>query len=206
MSDYERRDFLKSFGFLAAAPMILPSRVWSGADLPSNRLNIGVIGIGKQGSGLLQSFLHAPGTQIVTVCDVDRKKLARAQKWTDDYYAEKNGASYKACNTTVDFRDIIADKNINIIILAAPDHWHAIPSILAARSGKDIYCEKPLTLTIDEGKHLVEVQKQTNRILQTGTQQRSSVHFRLAMEISLPIASPSIWWNIGVWVRSESQR
>ncbi|MBN1480147.1 gfo/Idh/MocA family oxidoreductase [candidate division KSB1 bacterium] len=180
---FNRRDFFKGFGLLAAAPMILPSRVWSGNDLPGNRINIAVIGIGKQGTGLLRGFLHAPGTQVVAVCDVDRQKLAYGQQATDDFYAEKTGSPYKACQATIDFRDIIARDDIDAIVLATPDHWHALPSILAAQAGMDIYCEKPLSLTIGEARLMVEHVRRNGRVFQTGSMQRSSDRFRQACEL-----------------------
>ena len=178
-----RRQFLKHLGILTAAPTILAARVCRGDNLPSNRINIGVVGVGKQGAGLLRGFLHAPSTQVLAVCDVDRKKLARAQQWTDDYYSEKHGASYKACLATVDFRDIISRENIDAVVLGTPDHWHAIPTILAARAGMDIYCEKPLSLTIGEARMMVNEVRRNGRVFQTGSMQRSSDRFRHACEL-----------------------
>ncbi len=178
-----RRNFLKGFGMAAAAPMFVPARVWSGNDVPSDRIRVAVVGIGKQGTGLLRGFLHASGTQVLAVCDVDRKKLARGEQWINEFYAEKNGASYKACQATVDFRDIIARDDVDAIVLGTPDHWHAIPSILAARAGMDIYCEKPLSLTIGEARQMVDEVRRNGRVFQTGSMQRSSDRFRHACEL-----------------------
>lgn len=178
-----RRTFLKSLGIAAAAPMIIPSRVWSGQDRPSERIQLGFIGIGKQGSGLLRGFLNAPGTQVLAVCDVDRNKLARAAQRTNDFYAEKMGATYKACQTTVDFRDVIARDDIDAVVIGTPDHWHAIPSILAARADMDIYCEKPLSLTLGEARQMVDEVRRHGRVFQTGSMQRSSDRFRHACEL-----------------------
>ncbi len=178
-----RRNFIKGLGIAAASPMLVPARVWSGADLPSNRITIAVAGIGKQGAGLLRGFMHAPGTQVLAVCDVDRNKLARGEQWVNDFYAEKMGASYEACRATVDFRDIIARNDIDAIVLGTPDHWHAIPTILAARAGMDIYCEKPLSLTIGEARRMVDEVRRNGRVFQTGSMQRSSDRFRHACEL-----------------------
>lgn len=168
-----------------AAPVIVPSSVWSAGEkkLPNDRINIAVAGIGKQGTGLLRSFLNSPDTQIVAVCDVDRLKLQRAQQWTDDYYSEKSGKSYKGCQATVDIRDIFTKSDIDAVILGTPDHWHAIPSIWAVRAGMDVYCEKPLSLTITEARDMVYEVRRNGRVFQTGSMQRSSDQFRHACEL-----------------------
>jgi len=133
-------------------------------------LAVALIGCGGQGTGDMQNAVRL-GAKVVAVCDVDESHLAGAKKrWPD-------------VATFSDFRKLLERKDIDAVICGTPDHWHTLVSIAAMRAGKDIYCEKPLTLTIDEGKHLVKVQQETKRILQTGTQQRSSQGFRLACEL-----------------------
>ena len=172
-----RRRFLQSFGLLALAPALIPSSLSGSKTKPNDRIQIGVIGIGKQGSGLLRGFLHAE-TQVVAVCDVDRLKLAQAQSQVDKYYDHQN-----SCLATTDFREIINRSDIDAIVLGTPDHWHALPSILAARAGKDIYCEKPLSLTLDEARAMVNAVRHHGRVCQTGSMQRSSDRFRHACEL-----------------------
>lgn len=180
---WNRRSFLKGIGAAVLAPSVVPSRVWSAADLPSERITIAVIGIGKQGGGLLRGFLNAPGTQIVAVCDVDRKKLQRAHEQVNRFYSEKTGSTYTGCQATVDVHDILNRTDVDAVVLATPDHWHAMASVWAARAGMDIYCEKPLTLTLDEARLMVNEIRRTGRIFQTGSQQRSSDRFRHACEL-----------------------
>jgi predicted dehydrogenase len=184
--DNSRRDFLKTLGVTAAAASIPAAYVRQcfADDAPNPQpqtpkpkpppvgegLRIGLIGCGGQGTGDAQNATRL-GAKIVAVCDLDSAHLADAKKkWPD-------------AQTFHDFRDLLDRKEIDAVICGTPDHWHTLVAIAAMRAGKDIYCEKPLTLTIDEGKRLVKVQQETNRILQTGTQQRSSTYFRLACEL-----------------------
>src|SRR3954451_24251576 len=133
-------------------------------------IKIGLIGCGGQGTGDLQNAVRL-GATVTALCDVDESHLANLKK------------KYDKAQTFSDFRKLLESKDVDAVICATPDHWHTLVAMAAMRAGKDIYCEKPLTLTIDEGKHLVKVEKETKRILQTGTQQRSSTYFRLACEL-----------------------
>jgi predicted dehydrogenase len=133
-------------------------------------LSIGLIGCGGQGSYDMQ-IAQGHGVKVVAVCDVDEGHLASAKKRWD------------GAETYTDFRKLLEQKNVDAVICGTPDHWHTLVSIAAMRAGKDVYCEKPLTLTIDEGQHLARVQRETKRILQTGTQQRSDFYFRTACEL-----------------------
>ncbi|MBN2000537.1 Gfo/Idh/MocA family oxidoreductase [candidate division KSB1 bacterium] len=182
-----RRKFIKtSLGAAAAlsAPVILPASAWSKADLPGDRINIGVIGIGKQGSGLLWGFLNTPAIHVAAVCEVDRKKLFYGKNQVEKYYAGKlDQGTYKGCDIYGDFRELIERKDIDAVVIAVPDHWHAIISIEAAKAGKDIYCEKPLSLTIAEARQMVNAVRRYNRVFQTGSMQRSDSKFRLACEL-----------------------
>ena len=174
-----RRSFLKTAGAMAAASS-LPS--WFIEECaaqgtkrqavsipPSERINLALIGCGGQGRGDARNAQRYG--KIVAVCDVDIRRLGNARKDFPD------AESYS------DFRKLLERKDIDAVICGTVDHWHTLVSMAAMKAGKDIYCEKPLTLTIDEGKRLVEVQRQTKRVLQTGTQQRSSIYFRLACNL-----------------------
>jgi len=189
-SKLNRRNFLKkTFGAAAVTsvfPSIIPSSVWSAEEnvLPGNRITLGIIGVGKQGAGLLRGFLNTPGFHVVAVCDVDELKLNKAKERVEDFYADKRpDSTYKGCATYRDFREILARKDIDAVVIATPDHWHAIPVILAARACKDIYCEKPLSLTIVEARAMVNEVKRYERVFQTGSMQRSDSKFRLACEL-----------------------
>jgi predicted dehydrogenase len=161
---------------------------------PSNRISMGVIGTGNQGTGDMQGFLGDKRVQVVAVCDVNRetpgywegaiagREPARVRvEW--HYARDKRAGSYKGCTAYEDFREVIARKDIDSVLIALPDHWHSIPVIEAARAGKDIYGEKPLSLTIAEGRAMCAAVKANNRIFQCGSQQRSDPRFRKACEI-----------------------
>lgn len=172
---FSRRSLLKTAAATVAATT-LPQ--WfleesAAADPPATSGNdkprVGLIGCGGMGMGDANNASKF-GT-IVAVCDVDEQRMAGAlKKWPD-------ATPYK------DFRQLLENKQIDIVICGTVDHWHALISIAAMRAGKDVYCEKPLTLTVDEGKQIVRVAKETGRILQTGSQQRSDAKFRLACEL-----------------------
>ena len=180
-----RRQFMHRIGAAAGAaatPLLLSSPLWANHS-PNERINIAVIGVGKQGGGLLQGFMRTPGVQVTAVCDVDREKLERARRWVDDYYAEQSGRAYQGCRAVVDFRELVSRPDIDAVVIGTPDHWHAIMSVAFMRAGKDVYCEKPLTLTLDEGRRMTAEARRTGRVLQTGSMQRSSDHFRFACEL-----------------------
>ncbi len=143
-----RRSFLKTSAFLASAPFILPGRVWSAETSPSKRLTIGCIGMGQQMKGHLRSYLGRDDVQVLAVCDVDTTRREHSKKLVNDAYTEKSGTAYDGCFATNDFREVIARPDIDIIVIATPDHWHACIAIAAVRAGKDVYCEKPLTYNV----------------------------------------------------------
>ncbi len=178
-----RRSFLKSTLAAGVAPLLLPARVWSAETAPNSRLALGFIGIGRQARGLMSGFLAKPETQVVAVCDVDATRRNDGKKQAEDFYAKKSGAAYKGCAAYNDFREFIARKDIDAVVIATPDHWHALISIAAARAGKDIYCEKPLTQTIHEARAVVDAVRKNARVFQTGSMQRSSREFRVACEL-----------------------
>jgi len=178
-----RRQFLHATAAVAGAPFILPSRVWSAEVPPSNRINLGFIGMGKQNRGLLGGFLGKKECQAVAVCDVDTNRRNAAKKQVEDYYAKQKESGYKGCSTHNDFRELIARPDIDAVVIATPDHWHAYISIVAANAKKDIYCEKPLCQSIHEARAMVNAVRKNKRVFQTGSMQRSSREFRVACEL-----------------------
>ncbi len=181
---FSRRQFLKtSTVFAAGAPLILRSHLWAAAVQPSERLTLGFIGLGHQARGLLTDFINRPTTQVVAVCEVDTTRREAARKYVEDFYATKSGSTYKGCNAYTDFRELLARPDIDAVVIATPDHWHAIIAIAAAKAGKDIYCEKPLCQSIHEARALVNVVRKHKRVFQTGSMQRSMREFRTAVEL-----------------------
>ena len=154
-----RRDFLKASAVFAA-PLVVPSRVFGANE----RVSLGYIGMRNRGPQNLGGFRKAGGTDTVAFCDVDADILAEAVSKHGDSKVEGHG----------DYRELLDRSDIDAVVVSTPDHWHALQTVDAARAGKDVYCEKPLTLTIDEGKMIREVQKETGAIVQVGTQQRST--------------------------------
>ncbi len=184
-TQFTRRQFLIS-ATTAAVPFILPSHIWAaeGAAQPNQRINVGFIGVGTQGRGNLRALLGIKQVQVVAVCDVDTTRREHSRKTCDEHYAQALGqGQYKGCAAYTDFIDLLSRKDIDAVCINVPDHWHAIPSILACKAGKDIYCEKPLSLTIAEARAMANAVRQNNRVFQTGSMQRSSQEFRKACEL-----------------------
>jgi len=193
-----RRKFLRSTTALTAsalgAPFILPASVF-GAAAPSNRIHVGFVGLGNQSTIDLPSFLQNDDVQVVAVCDVNtgsygyinpKHFLGRkpGQDQVNAYYAQKTpSGNFKGCDAYNDFRELLARSDIDVVALVVPDHWHAIMTIMAAKAGKDVYCEKPLSLTVAQGQAMVKAVRQHKRILQTGSHFRSSPNNRFACEL-----------------------
>jgi predicted dehydrogenase len=178
-----RRDFT---GALAAAPILLASSARGDDRKPaSERITLGFIGVGVQGRYHLGSLLGRGDVQVLAVSDVVRERRDDAKKRVEDHYAKKTKGEYKGCFATNDFRELLDRKDIDAVVIATPDHWHAIPCVLAARAGKHVYCEKPLTLTIAEGRAVANAAKKAGIVFQTGSQQRSEYggKFRQAVEL-----------------------
>jgi len=179
---HSRRRFLQqaaAAGAISGFPAIVPASVLGaeGRPAPSNRITVGAIGVGGQGNGNLGGFLGDPRCQVVAVNDVDRNNTERTQRRVNDVYNNQDCAAYS------DFRELVARDDIDAISLATPDHWHAIPAILSAKSGKDIYGEKPFSHDLREGRAMVDAVSQYGRIWQTGSWQRSTGNFRFACEL-----------------------
>ncbi len=182
-----RRRFLKrgaaALGCAVAAPMVLPGAVL-GADgqvTPNERIRVGLIGCGGHGAGWnLNQIFRCPDVQVVALCDVDSRRLTAAQEKVDKHYGPTLGAGYKSCDGYGDFRELINRRDIDAVANCTPDHWHIIPSIMAVKAGKDVICEKPLTLFVDEGKALCRAVRENKRIFQTASENRSiDVYLRL---------------------------
>jgi len=192
-----RRDFLKTaavFSAAAYAPQVVPSSVF-GADAPSNRIHVGFIGCGNQSTIDLPAFLGHDDCQVLAVCDVNTASygyrtpdqyLGRKpgqEKVNAFYAARKASGAYKGCDAYNDFREVLARADIDAVVIVVPDHWHALMVVMAARAGKDMYCEKPLSLTIGQGQAMVKAVREHKRILQTGSHYRSSPDNRLGCEL-----------------------
>jgi len=183
-----RRVFLKNSAVSALSmafvrPTIVPASVLT-SEAPSNRIAVGCIGVGRMGLGDMKEVLGFKQVQVVAVCDVDSKRADYARQLVETHYGKQSSAgAYKGCTAYKDFREIIERKDIDAVLVCTPDHWHAIPAIAAAKAGKDIFVQKPLTLTIPEGRVLSDTVKRYGRIFQVGSQQRSESNFRFACEL-----------------------
>lgn len=174
-----RRDFFRrtaSVGAVMAFPAIVPSSVF-GANAPSNRIVMGAIGVGSQGTGDMRGFLGKSEVQMVAVCDVEKAHRDQAKQLCDEKY--DNGD----CTSYLDFRELIGRGDLDAVMLAMPDHWHAIPAIAAARAGLDIHGQKPFARSIREGRAMCDTVHRYGRVWQTGSQQRSDYNFRRACEL-----------------------
>ncbi len=191
-----RRKFLRRAVGFAAAPLIVPSSVLGrgGHVAPSNRVAMAFIGVGNQGTGDLQQFLKDERVQVVAVCDVNRegpgywngtvRGREPARKLVDKFYTQQRAkGEFRGCAAREDFREVLADKGVDAVEIATPDHWHAFLTVAAAAAGKDIYCQKPLSLTVSEGRLMSDAVKRAQRVFQTGSQQRSDRNFRHACEL-----------------------
>jgi predicted dehydrogenase len=179
-----RRTFLRTAVGAGAAPFILPSHIWAADVKPNDRIALGFIGMGKQNRGLMGDFLGRKETQTIAVCDVDTHRRERAKKTVEDHYAgQTDSGTYKGCAAYYDFRGLIGRKDIDAVVIATPDHWHAIIAIAAANARKHIYCEKPLCQSIHESQAMVKAVRKNNVVFQTGSMQRSSNEFRTACEL-----------------------
>ena len=156
------------------APAPHPSGAPRPGKGPNDRITLGVIGTGTQGRGLLNNFLAMPDTQVVAVCDVDTTRREHHQKVANEFYSTKGTTDYKGCAAYKEFREVLARKDIDAVVIAVPDHWHAYVAIAACKAGKDVYCEKPLSLTIHEARAMVKAARKYDRVFQTGSMQRSS--------------------------------
>jgi predicted dehydrogenase len=180
-----RREFLRDVGCAAAAtavaagiPTIISSRALAAPNrpAPSDRIRVGFIGVGNRAGGNLRGIMQFPFAEVIAVCEVDSARLATAKK-------NVQKRTHRPCATYTDYRRLLDNKDIDAVVITTPDHWHALPTIHACQAGKDVYCEKPLTLAIAEGQAMIAAARANKRIVQTGSQQRSEGDFRRACEL-----------------------
>jgi predicted dehydrogenase len=176
---------------------------------PRDRIAVGVIGVGMQGRGILQGLLHRGDVDIVAVSDVDTNRREHARGLVDARDRERGQARATGCAAYNDFRALLDSKDVQAVVIATPDHWHAVMGILAAQAGKDIFCEKPLTQSIAEARALVRAVRDNKRIFQVGSQQRSASEFRVACElvrnghlgklseVRVAVGGPAVWCGLG---------
>lgn len=169
-----RRSFLKKSSLAFGAALIPASALGLDGNVAANeRVAMGLIGCGDHGGGWnLDLMIANPMQQVIAVCDVDEGRMQSIQNKAEKAYADKMGAAYKGCTAHGDFRDLVNRKDVDAVCIATPDHWHVLLSVFAMKAGKDVICEKP-TLTIEEGRILSDVQKKTQRVYQTASENRS---------------------------------
>jgi predicted dehydrogenase len=179
-----RRDLLRRAGGITVGAITFPyvvssSSLGSAANVaPSNRIVMGCIGVGGQGTYNTKAFLNHPAARMVAVCDVAEARRQKVKNLIDQHYGDKG------CATFDDFRDLLAREDIDAVAIVTQDHWHALIAVAAARAGKDMYCEKPTGVAVAEGKVMRDTVRRYGRIFQTGTQQRSDRKFRFACELA----------------------
>ncbi len=216
LAPVSRRQFLGRSTLAAAsaavAPLFVSARTLGRESraAASDRLTLGFIGVGKKNLGHLGTFLKSPETQVVAVCDVDTTRREEAKKRVVKIYGDGQKSDYQGCATYNDYRDLLARDDIDAVVIGTPDHWHAIQAIEACKAKKDVYCEKPLSLTIHEARKMVEAARKYDRVFQTGSQQRTefSGRFRTAVEyvrsgrigkiltVHVSVGGPSKWCDL----------
>ncbi|MFH1740555.1 MAG: Gfo/Idh/MocA family oxidoreductase [bacterium] len=180
---FPRRSFLKtaSSGLLAAGamPYLIPASALGKDNRASanDRILVGCIGVGDRGTAVMKHFLENPNAQVVAVCDVKSNVLKEKQNLVNEFYGNKD------CQAYPDFRELVARQDIDACLVATCDHWHVLASLAAVRSGKDVYMEKPMGLTLEQIQTMREAVRKHKRVFQFGTQQRSDSKFRLACEL-----------------------
>ncbi len=178
-----RRIFLKQTaaaatcaGGLALVPSSLLGR---GAEpSPSNKITLGCIGVGGRGRGVMEGLISLPEAKVLAVCDTYEERRQAAKKFVDDQGHTRD------CTMHSDWREVVARRDLDAVLIAPQDHWHALIATAAARAGKDIYCEKPLGVSVEESQAIRDAVKKHGRVFQTGTQQRSERNFRFASELA----------------------
>lgn len=186
----QRRDFVKQAGAVVAATALSQSRVLGAND----RVNTAFIGMGKMGRSNLSIAMRQENLQVAAVCDIYKRNL--------DWSLEAAQKKFAEAKPVRDFREILTDKSIDVVCIATPDHWHAYMTVEACKAGKDVYVEKPICVTVDEGRKMVEAARKYKRVVQAGTQQRSGDHFQKAVAMvkngELGQITRCQTWNVGL--------
>ncbi|HID23791.1 MAG TPA: Gfo/Idh/MocA family oxidoreductase, partial [Planctomycetaceae bacterium] len=193
-----RREFLRAAGAVAA-PIVVPgTATWAGKrTAPNERITIGIVGLGSRGFNLIDDLLHQPDAQIVAICDVDALHYRDrpwgqgtafgrepAKKRIEQRYAESSrGGRFRGIDVCCDYRELCARDRIDAVVVATPDHWHALVALEALRASKDVYCEKPLAHRFREGQLICREVARRGAVFQVGSQQRSDGRFRRAVEL-----------------------
>lgn len=181
-----RRRFLRTGSAAAAASCVFPGLFAgrAGAAAPNDRLNVGIIGLGGRGSHHMRVLLRTSRVQLVALCDPFRNKCEDGKEQVEKHYADQLGkGSYEGCDIYQDFRRVLDRDDVDAVFVASPENWHALHAAMSARAGKDVYCEKALTRTVEEGQKVVQAIRRYGTVLQVGTQQRSAAQFRQACEL-----------------------
>ena len=184
---FTRRRFLQAAAVAGSVPMFVPGSALGKDDklAPSQRINVGMIGIGRQARAYnVRQFLTMPDVQLLAVCDVDSWRLANAKQQVEEAYAKNSpSGGYRGCDTYRDFHEVLARKDIEAVMISAPDHWHVPMALAAMEAGKDVSLEKPITRSIGEGRKLADAVKRLNRIFRVDSELRSYAHIVRAAEI-----------------------
>ena len=192
-----RRNFLMKTGTAAAASFFIAKDILAQGS-PNAKINVGLIGLGKMMSGHIGGLLSDKCCRITSICDVDDERLSYNKQRIETHY--KNAGTQIEIKTHKDFRELLADKSVDAVFIVTPDHWHAIMSVLAARAGKHIYCEKPLMFSIQEGQEIINAVNANGVVFQTGSQQRSEWGFRQAVQLAqtgMLGDIKQVWCNFG---------
>ncbi|MBM4038695.1 MAG: Gfo/Idh/MocA family oxidoreductase [Planctomycetes bacterium] len=179
-----RRGLFKMAGAGMATPLVIRAAALGadGRPAPSDRVNVGCIGVGGRGTDNLKTLLHA--SQVVAVCDPQESRRDAARSMAEQHYSELMAkGTYKGCAAYNDFRELLDRGDVDAVSVCTPDHWHAVICIAAAKAGKDVFCEKPLSLTIAEGRAICDAMRRYGRVFQHGTQRRSEGNFAFACEL-----------------------
>lgn len=179
----KRRSFIKKSAVASSAFSIVPSHVigFSGVT-PNDKIQLGFIGVGRQGRGLMTNFVNYDNAAVVAVSDIDIKKMVYFTETFQKQLVRKKKASQQL-NEIKSYRELLGRKDIDAVVIASPDHWHAQMAVDAAKAGKDIYCEKPLSSSVAEGRAMVDAARKYQRVFQTGSMQRSWERFRHGVEL-----------------------
>jgi len=222
-----RRNFLRgataALVASAAAPYVVPASALGadGRPAPSDRITMGCIGLGGRGTVDMQAFLGRGDVQIVALCDVDKGSDRYEDAWyrglkpamdavAKHYARDKAAGTYRGPDGTQDFRELLARTDIDAVTVATPDHWHAGIVVAAAKAGKDIYCEKPMSLTVADGRAMVEAVRRYGRVFQCGSQRRSSAKCRFSCELVRngrigKLQAVRVGLPGGRWIRSNAK-